>query len=404
MIERLAAAGCAVAVAVLVMAGTAASQAQQAAATKIEIGYVQLAQDPRYDDKRAYARIQLRPLGHPFPAAQVGIAEAEAIGRVLHIDFSLRRHTGNDADDLAQTIETWLAGGVHFIIADLPAKQLLALSDRLSGKPVLLFNTTDAADSLRGQDCRADIVHMLPSEAMQSDALVQYLVAKKWRKILVLKGSSTEDSEATAALQRSAKRFGATVSAVKPFQLSNDPRHRDQNNISLMTADGDYDVLDVIDSDGDFARYVPYAINHPRPVVGSAGLVAAAWHWSWDSHGAPQLNHRFEVLAGRRMDAQDWATWAAVKAVVQASLRVRSGDFEKLKSYLLSERMTLDGYKGNPMSVRPWDQQLRQPMLLATANAVIARAPIPGFLHQTNELDTLGMDRPESRCHFAARE
>jgi ABC transporter substrate binding protein (PQQ-dependent alcohol dehydrogenase system) len=228
---------------------------------------------------------------------------------------------------------------------------------------------------------------------------MQYLVSKKWRNILVLQGPLPRDKEIAAALARSAKRLGATLTT-KPFQLTNDPRLREQSNVALMTAGGGEDVVWVIDSDGDFARYVPYQVNQPRPVVGSAGLVAQAWTWAWDEHGALQLEARFEKLAGRRMDSEDWAAWAAVKALVEASLRTNSTDFAKLRDFLLGNRLSIDGYKGNPMSFRPWDHQMRQPMLIATENAVIARAPIAGFLHQTDVLDTLGVDKPESRCAF----
>ena len=50
------------------------------------------------------------------------------------------------------------------------------------------------------------------------------------------------------------------------------------------------------------------------------------------------------------------------------------------------------------MSFRSWDGQMRQPMFLATSNAMIERTPIRGFLHQTNDLDTLGLDKPETEC------
>jgi hypothetical protein len=52
------------------------------------------------------------------------------------------------------------------------------------------------------------------------------------------------------------------------------------------------------------------------------------------------------------------------------------------------------------VSVRAWDHQVRQAVLLAAPYEVVASAPIEGFLHQTNELDTLGDDQPESACHL----
>ena len=52
------------------------------------------------------------------------------------------------------------------------------------------------------------------------------------------------------------------------------------------------------------------------------------------------------------------------------------------------------------MSVRPWDHQLRQAILLAAPYEVVANAPVEGFLHRSNVLDTLGDDEPETPCHL----
>jgi ABC transporter substrate binding protein (PQQ-dependent alcohol dehydrogenase system) len=187
---------------------------------------------------------------------------------------------------------------------------------------------------------------------------------------------------------------------VKDFLLGNDPRQRDQNNIALLTSTPEHDVVFLADSDGEFGRYVPYQTSHARPVVGTEGLVAAAWHWTWERHGAPQLNQRFEKRAKRTMRAADWATWAAVKSIVESVARTGSTDFPALVRYLKSDELTLDVYKGTPASFRPWNNQLRQPILLHTHNAVIERAPLPQFLHSANDLDTLGFDAPESACKF----
>jgi ABC transporter substrate binding protein (PQQ-dependent alcohol dehydrogenase system) len=218
---------------------------------------------------------------------------------------------------------------------------------------------------------------------------------------LVLQGPLEKDASLVEAFQRSAARFGAEIVGVRPFVLTNDPRQREQSNVALVTEGSNYDIVLVVDTDGEFARYVPYQTRTPRPVVGTAGLVPKAWHWSWERHGAPQVESRFEDAAGRRMDDSDWAAWAAVKAVVQSVLRAETTEFEPVRGYLLGDRMNLDGAKGNPMSVRAWDHQVRQPILLATGNAVIARAPLAGFLHQVNELDTLGVDAPETQCDLS---
>ena len=134
------------------------------------------------------------------------------------------------------------------------------------------------------------------------------------------------------------------------------------------------------------------------PVVGTEGLQAASWHWAWERHGAPQLNQRFERHAKRRMQSPDWAAWAAVKSIVESVLRTKSTEFEIVGAYLRSDRLNLDAYKGNPVSYRSWDNQLRQPVLLHTYNAVTDRAPIRGFLHPTENMDSLGYDQGETLC------
>ncbi|MCZ6772772.1 MAG: amino acid ABC transporter substrate-binding protein, partial [Proteobacteria bacterium] len=140
--------------------------------------------------------------------------------------------------------------------------------------------------------------------------------------------------------------------------------------------------------------------NRPRPVVGTTGLTPSWWHWSFERYGAPQLNSRFEKAHGRRMLDQDWGTWVAVRAIVQSVLRVRSTEFEKVTAFMRGDRLRIDGFKGPALSFRPWNNQLRQPILIATHDAMIKTAPVDGFLHETETLDTLGDDRANSSCRF----
>ena len=62
--------------------------------------------------------------------------------------------------------------------------------------------------------------------------------------------------------------------------------------------------------------------------------------------------------------------------------------------------MSLDGAKGSPLSVRQWNQQLRQPILITTSNNVVERAPLEGFIDPVNDLDTLGVPQSQSACRF----
>ena len=76
----------------------------------------------------------------------------------------------------------------------LPAEAFKPLAAAVRGRDVLLFNATAPDDSLRRELCAREIVHTLPSLAMSMDALVQYLVSRKWRDILVLQGPLPADA------------------------------------------------------------------------------------------------------------------------------------------------------------------------------------------------------------------
>ena len=158
----------------------------------------------------------------------------------------------------------------------------------------------------------------------------------------------------------------------------------------------------VVDSDGEFARGLPYRIAQARPVVGDAGLLALAWAPNFERFGAPQLARRFARHAQRAMTAQDWAAWIATKAVLQAVLTkpAASAGAPSPAAWVAAD-FTLDGFKGSRVSFRPWDRQLRQPLLLTDGLGVIATAPVDGLLHPSNVLDTLGADAPEKLCKAA---
>jgi len=366
----------------------------------VKIGFVDVENDPRYDPIRAYERIVLKTRAHPFAGAEVGLDEAAALTRVLPADFSLERITAKSAVDVAPAVLVALDAGTHFFLIDAPADAFTPLAAAIRGRDVLLFNVSEPDDAQRRALCAREFIHVYPSRAQLMDGLVQYAVSRKWRDLLVFAGPSTTDAAMTAAFTHSAQKFGARIVAEAHFKSGTDPREREQNDPALLSAGRDFDAAFVADDAFDFARTVPYRLARPRPVIGSIDLESVAWHWTWERNGAPQVNSRFDRKSGgRHMEGPDWAAWVAVKMIVQSALRIGSADFAKQRGFILGPG-TFDGDKGLAMSVRAWDHQLRQAILLAAPFEVVADAPIEGFLHQTNELDTLGDDAPESACHL----
>ena len=391
----------------LVIAPTLArSQTSQAASSGKQIPvspivYIELADDQRYEPIRAFGRVVLEARDHPYAGAQAGLEDARALSRAMGVDHQMSRISVKSPEEMSAAVLRAMDDGVNFFLVDAPAEALRRVASAVKGRDALLFNVSASEDALRRDLCAAEVVHTMPSRAQLMDGLTQFLVSRKWRDYLVLRGPRPSDIETAAAFERSAKKFGARVVAMRDFTPGTDPREREKNNVGLLSAiNRDWDVTFVADADFDFAREVSYRTIRPRPVVGAIDLEPVAWHWTWDHNGAPQLNTRFARLSGgRHMGGADWGAWMAVKIIAQSALRTKSVDFKTRRSFILNEGY-FDGNKGEPMSIRPWDHQLRQAVLLAAPFSVVAAAPIEGFLHQRDVLDTLGDDESETPCHL----
>lgn len=354
---------------------------------------------PAGDERLDRTRVERAYFGHPTGPASDGVQvalkearlELESAGASLAVE-TVEVGSAAEARAAAQKAEK---GGAVALLADLPADWLLAGADAVR-LPVLNLGATE--DRLRQQDCRARLLHVIPSERMRADALAQALVSRKWSSVLLLTGPSAQDAQRAAAAQAAIRRYGLKLAGPRPFKLSGDPRERDLANPLLLTQ-GAHDVVWVVDSDGEFARMLPYRTATPRPVVGDAGLTALAWHAQYDRFGAPQVSRRFAKGAQRPMSATDWSAWMGGKALAAAVVAAPKGPAAAVHKALLDAE--LDGSKGVAMSFRPWDGQLRQTMLLTDGQGVIGTAPVDGVLHPKNSLDTLGVDAPEKLCKVA---
>lgn len=368
------------------------------------IGYIGWNDDPRYLPSNMEQHFQGDPWGRPTAGAQVAIKESKFLGMGAGVSFSLEERLDGNTRAVFKSIDDMLAHGTHFILLDLPGGTISRVAAKFANRSVTFFNISSRDDRLRNAHCQADLLHTIASDAQRNDALAQYLVSRQWNKVLLLVGPLASDQVLAKSFRRSAKRFGLDIVDTRNFVFGNDPRNRDKNNVKLLTSGIGYDVVYIADTEGEFSRAANYAIQHPRPVVGSAGLVPQAWHWSWRTYGARQLQHRLKRQAGRAMTAYDWAAWIAVKAVASSVQRVGGADYKQVSAYLRSDKLDLDSVKGYRVDFRHWDQQLRQPILLASGNWVIARAPLKGFEHPTNYLDTLGFDPRESTCKLAGAQ
>lgn len=380
------------------LAGVAALPPGPAAAVDSAlIVYLGIEGDPYYEPQPVYTGLSLRDRPRPLDGVRLGFRDTRVLGRALGVTFELVEVLLPPGEVPPSAIRDARARGALAVLLDLPpAEMAAAVASAVSGG--VLINIRDGAGRWRAEDCAPDLLHTVPSDAMLTDALAQYLRARGWDEVLLLHGSEARDEEVAEAARRSLAKFGLDLADDRAFELTNDPRRRNRGNIALLTGGVRHDVVWIVDTFGEFGRYVPYATYDARPVVGSEGLVPLAWHWTFERYGAPQLNQRFRRLAGRDMTSEDWAAWAAVRAIVDAVSAAGSSAPDAVRAALVSPELSIDLYKGVRGNFRDWDGQLRQPVLLTTHNAVVAVAPVEGFEHQFDTLDTLGTDRPESGC------
>ena len=124
---------------------------------------------------------------------------------------------------------------------------------------------------------------------MLADALVQYLVAKRWRNILLVPGQSEADRAYAEAMTRSIKKFGAKLVASKVWDYDPGARRTDTGHVAIgaevarFTQGLSYDVLVVLDEEDEFGSDLPYRTTDPRPVAGTQGLVPSAWARAFSS-------------------------------------------------------------------------------------------------------------------------
>jgi ABC transporter substrate binding protein (PQQ-dependent alcohol dehydrogenase system) len=336
--------------------------------------------------------------------ARLAVEDNNTTGRFLNQRFTLEEVRLKDGDDVAKAA-TALAARNGFIIADLPAEALLKAADVLRGTKTVLLNAGSTDDRLREQDCRANVIHVAPTRSMLADALAQYLAWKKWNRWLLVVGSHPADKLWADALRRAATRFGAKVVQERVFEDTGGARRTDsgvtliQRQMPVFTQQAPaYDVLVAADESEVFASYLPYRTWDARPVAGSAGLVPASWDAAHDQWGAIQMQNRFFKLNSRRMTARDMQVWTAARMVGEAASRTNSADPKPLFDFLKGTDFSIAAFKGQRLTLRDWNLQLRQPILLVDGRMVVSVSPQEGFLHQFSELDTLGVDRPETKC------
>jgi ABC transporter substrate binding protein (PQQ-dependent alcohol dehydrogenase system) len=167
-------------------------------------------------------------------------------------------------------------------------------------------------------------------------------------------------------------------------------------------ADVSYQIIIVADESQVFGPLIPYrGGGESRLVAGTTGLTATTWSPGHEKWGATQANNNFEKNFNRLMLPIDYQAYVAARTVGEAVTRNPDGDFATVAAFIHGPDIQLAPFKGIKQQFRPWDGQFRQPILIATDKVPVSISPQRGFPHASHpeiEVDTLGIDEPESTC------
>lgn len=373
----------------------AALPSSAAETVDVKVGYVQWTPS----SGPVLSNVLPEPEDSGLRGAELAMADNSTTGKFLGHRYELATQVADSEQAAVAAFETLQQQGVQLFVINAPATTLAAVMDKAAAN-TLVFNAGAADDALRTSECHNNLLHTIPSYAMLTDALSQWLQMRRWDEVFLITGPTEADVAWANAFRRSAKRFGVKIIADKPWTFDADLRRTAAKELPLFTQAKDYDAVVVADVRGDFGEYVPFNTWLPRPVVGTQGMSPVAWHRVVESWGAAQLQSRFQDLAGRDMNSADYAAWAAVRSVGTAVTQSGEADASSVRQLIFSDRFQLAAFKGRKLTYRQWNGQLRQPIPLVHPRGLVATAPFEGFIHPLTEMDTLGFDEPESTCRI----
>ena len=339
--------------------------------------------------------------------SRMGIKDNNTTGKFTNQNFELIEQNIMPNESAKEIFEKFRKDKYKFFILNVSKDDFneILSSDLL--EDALLINTSLKDNDLRNEKCNKQILHTAPSYRMLSDALIQFLKKKNWTKLLLISGVNERDKQFADSIKVSSKRFGLKIISEKVWDFNHDFRRTADLEVVKFTQGEKYEVLVLADegntfgdSGNSFGDYIPYRTWKPTIVVGGEVLKPTSWHFAHEQWGGNQMQSRFLKDSKRLMTDIDFNSWVAVRAIGEAITRTKSLDSKIVLDKIMDEKFNLAAYKGKPVSFRKWNGQLRQPILLVTPRALVSVSPQTGFVHPKTELDTLGIDQPDTKCRF----
>jgi ABC transporter substrate binding protein (PQQ-dependent alcohol dehydrogenase system) len=313
--------------------------------------------------------------------ARFAVEELNANGRFLGVTYALKTRVLAADEDAHTALSGLLAEGSRLIVSDLNDTDLAALAPLAAPADALVIDARSSADNLRQPLCEGHVFHVLPSWGMRAEALAKFLADKHWTRWLLLTGKSGDDEAYAAALRRagqgvSAQIVGSHVYTPSGAQEGAPTAEEIQRQILAVTrAPVPYDLALVADSRDTFGERVLFNTAAPVLVAGTHGLRAVAWDPQFADFAARGLQYRFMKAASRTMSERDYGNWLAVSILGEAVTRGGASDARTARVYLTSSAFSMAAFKGQGLTFRPQDLQLRQPLLLFGPRQLVAIVP-----------------------------
>ena len=337
--------------------------------------------------------------------SKMGIKDNNTTGKFTNQNFELIEKKITKKESAKQVFEEFRKEKYKFFILNVSKDDFAEIQSSDFIEDSIVINASLKDNNLRNQNCNKNVLHTAPSYKMISDALIQFLKRKNWTKLLLISGVNERDKQFAESVKVSSKRFGLKITNEKIWDFSHDFRRTSDLEITKFTQGEKYQVLVLADegntfgdSGNSFGDYIPYRTWKPTIVVGGEVLKPTSWHFTHEQWGGNQMQSRFLKEYKRLMTNIDFNSWVGIRTLGEAIIRTKSLDVKILLEKIMDKEFNLAAYKGKPLSYRNWNGQLRQPILLVTPRALVSVSPQPGFVHPRTELDTLGIDEPDSKC------
>ena len=346
--------------------------------------------------------------------------QAGYVGKRLRILFA----TGGRSSEVVAKAEQLISEhGVHALMGSVSGAATIKLSQLAQERGLVFFNIGSDVDSLRGAKCQPNTFSIGPSLTMRVRALGQWvLVKKEWSRWAILTGESRTEGRLARAAAVYLEANGGSVAG--EISLSEAEAHAPEPILSRLAAlNPDFVYLAVTGEAQQLILEAYRAAGIETPIGGAqaewvrfgraTGGMTGYWSAGW-SHlnrifGASELNNRYVDFAGIPMTERAWSAWAGVKILGESMLRAEDTSAEGLAAHL-RKNLQFDGYMGRALNFRPWNQQLRQSMVVLRVNsgspwngwdALVPESSVPlrglpGW--RGNPLDSLGYTADETEC------